>query len=81
MDELKPRDRSRLDRLVAQGVIREASPGRYYYDIEAERARVKRKMPWMLGLIVLLAAIAIALAWYNGRHVEPLPLQERTIRS
>ena len=73
IDDLKPRDRQRLDRLVKQGVIRESSPGRYYYDVEGERARMRAKMPWLLGLAVILALIALALAWYNGRHVEPLP--------
>lgn len=72
LDDLNPRDRRRLERLVAAGVVREASPGRYYHDLAGERARVRRKMPWMITLIVILALIAIALGWYNAHHVRPL---------
>jgi hypothetical protein len=73
VDDFTPRDRQRLDRLVAQGMIRESSPGRYYSDVESERARMRKKMPWLLGLAVVLILVAIALAWYNSHHVEALP--------
>ena len=72
LDDLKERDRQRLDRLIAAGVVREAAPGRYYYDLAAERARVRRKMPWLVALMVILAIVAIALGWYNAHHVRPL---------
>ena len=73
LDDLKASDRARLDRLLAAGVVRGASPGRYYHDLAGERERVRRKMPWMLGLIVILAIIAIALGWYNAHTVRPIP--------
>lgn len=73
LDDLKPGDKRRLDRLIAQGVIRERASGEYYYDVEAERARMRTKIPWLVGLAVVLALIAIALAYYNNHHVEPLP--------
>lgn len=72
LDDLAPRDRQRLDRLLAAGVVREAAPGRYYHDLAGERARMRRKMPWLVGLIVILAIVAIALGWYNMHHVRPL---------
>ena len=72
LDDLKEGDRRRLDRLIASGVVREASPGLYYHDVAAEQARVRAKMPWLIGLAVLLAIIAIALGWYNADHVGPI---------
>ena len=73
LDDLKASDRQRLDRLIAAGVVREATPGRYYHDVAGERARMRRKMPWLLGLIVILGIVAIALGWYAAHHVRPLP--------
>ena len=72
LDDLNPRDRQRLERLIASGVVREAAPGTYYHDLAGERERVRRKMPWMVALIVILAIVAIALGWYNAHHVRPL---------
>lgn len=72
LDDLKPSDRQRLERLIAAGVVREAAPGRYYHDLAGERARMRRKMPWLLGLVVILAIVAIALGWYDAHHVRPL---------
>lgn len=72
LDDLKPSDRRRLDRLIAAGVVREAAPGRYYHDCAGERQRMRRKMPWLVGLVVILAIVAIALGWYNAHHVRPL---------
>jgi hypothetical protein len=70
--ELSANDRRRLDLLIAQGVVREAAPGRYYHDVEGERARVRRKMPWLVALIIVLAIIAVALGWYESHRVVPL---------
>ena len=30
------------------------------------------KMPWLIGLVVILALVALALGWYNAHHVGPL---------
>ena len=72
LDDLKAGDRRRLDRLIATGVVREAAPGLYYHDVAADRARVRAKMPLMIGLVVILAIIALALGWYNAHHVRPI---------
>lgn len=69
LDDLKPSDRRRLDLLVRQGVVREAAPGRYYHDLAAERARMRRKMPLLIALVIVLAAIAIALGWWEAHRV------------
>ena len=73
LDNLKKRDRARLGRLMAQGVVRETAPGVYYYDVETERAKRRKLMPWLIGAAILLGLIAFALAYYNGHHVEALP--------
>lgn len=72
LDDLSAGDRRRLDRLIASGVVREGAPGLYYHDLAGERARVRAKMPWLIGLAVILAVIALALGWYNAHHVGPL---------
>ena len=73
LDDISPADRRRLERLMAQGLVREASPGRYYFDVAAERARLRSRMPWLLALIALLFAAAIVLHYYNTRSAPPLP--------
>lgn len=72
LDDLKASDRARLDRLIAAGVVREAAPGRYYHDVAAEREKMRARMPWLLGLIVILLIVAVALGWYNAHHVRPI---------
>ena len=73
VDEMSAADRRRLDRLVAQGVVREASPGRFYYDREAERAKIRRRMPWLIGLAVVLLLVAVALMYWAPPRVRPMP--------
>ena len=72
LDDISDRDRRRLERLMAEGLVREASPGRYYFDRATERARLRQRMPWLIGAIVLLAALGIAM-FYFGREVTPSP--------
>ena len=64
LDDLSAADRRRLDRLIAQGLIREASPGRYYFDVAEQRARIAKRMPWLIALIVVLALVAVWLYYY-----------------
>ena len=72
LDDLKPSDRQRLQRLIARGVVGEAAPGLYYHDVAGERERMRRKTPWLVALAVILAIVAIALGWYASHHVRPL---------
>jgi type VI protein secretion system component VasF len=53
--------------------VREATPGRYYHDLAGERARVRRRVPWLFALVIVLAIIAVASGWYNMHQVRPLP--------
>ena len=69
LDDLSPNDRRRLNLLISQGVVREAAPGRYYHDVEGERARMRRKLPWLLAMVVILAIIAIALGWWEAHRM------------
>ena len=73
LDDLKPRDRARLDRLMAQGIVREAAPGRYYHDISAERARMKQRAPWLIAVAVALVVLAVVLSYFASHRVTPLP--------
>ena len=73
LDDLKPGDRRRLDSLIARGIIRETVPGTYYYDVAAERAQVQKKIPWLIALAVVLALVAVALAYFGNHQVKPLP--------
>jgi hypothetical protein len=68
LDDLSANDRRRLDRLVSQGIVREAAPGRYYHDLAGERARRQEKMPWLIALVIVLAIIAIALGWWGSKQ-------------
>lgn len=65
LDGISASDRRRLERLIAQGLIREASPGRYYFDVAEQRARFARRVPWLIALVVLLAIVAFWLAYYT----------------
>ena len=64
LDDISAADRRRLDRLIAQGLIREASPGRYYFDAAEQRARTAKRIPWLIALIVVLALVAVWLYYY-----------------
>ncbi|HEX8848389.1 MAG TPA: hypothetical protein VF761_02560 [Gemmatimonadaceae bacterium] len=70
LDDISAADRRRLERLMAQGLVREASPGRYYFDRATERARFRQRAPWLLGLVVLLLLLAVVM-FYLGRGVTP----------
>lgn len=73
VDDMSPSDRRRLDRLVAQGLVKEATPGRFYFDREAELERMRRKRPIMITLIVVLAILAVVLIYLGRPHVQPIP--------
>lgn len=73
VDDLSASDRRRFEQWKAQGIIREAAPGRFYYDAAAERARARKRMPWLLAIIVLLAVTMVVLFYLMPRHVQPLP--------
>ena len=67
-EELSVGDQRRFDRLLRQGIIREGAPGRYYYDADGQRAKMKQVLPLLIGLILLFALIAVGIGWWaSGR--------------
>ncbi|MES2058402.1 MAG: hypothetical protein V4564_20865 [Pseudomonadota bacterium] len=62
------RDRRAFERLRAKGIVREAAPGRYWFNIPAALADAealsRRMVPIAVGvaLLVVVAAIALNLA-------------------
>ena len=51
-----------LDRLIAEGVVREASPGRYWLDLPAYREQRHDRFVWKFR-ILLLAAVVLVLVF------------------
>ena len=72
VDDLSAGDRRRFEQWKAQGIIREAEPGHFYYDAAAERARARTRVPWLVALGVALLAIALWL-YLRQPPVRPLP--------
>lgn len=66
--DLRSGDRARLERLVRQGVVREAAPGAYYYDQVGERARMRRQLPILLAIIAALLLVLLALTVWGPRR-------------
>jgi hypothetical protein len=62
-------DERRFARLLRQGLIREGpTPGTYYYDAAGQRAKMRRALPTVLGLVVALAAVIFGVAWWIARR-------------
>ena len=58
-------DERRFERLLRQGLIREGpTPGTYYYDAAGQRAKMRRTLPIVLGLVVVLFAVILGLTWW-----------------
>ena len=68
LDDLRGGDEARLRRLVQQGVVGATPDGRYYYDAAGQRALLRTRLPWLIGLLVVLFAISIALGLWLGRR-------------
>jgi hypothetical protein len=65
--EFEPRmgvQRRYLERLVAEGVIHEAGPGKYWFDLPAHKELQRQRFAWTMrilgiGLVVFLVVLAI----------------------
>ena len=64
-------DRRRLARLIAQGVVREAAPGTYYYDAAGQRAHFMARLPLILAVLATMVILSIALAYWTARGRGP----------
>ena len=52
---------------IARGVVRESPPGMFWYDAEAQAAHVRRTVPWIVGLMVMLLGGTMVLLWMARR--------------
>jgi hypothetical protein len=65
--EFEPRmpiQRRHLQRLIAEGVVHETEPGKYWFDLPAHKEMQRQRLAWGmrilgLGLIIFLAIFAI----------------------
>jgi hypothetical protein len=65
-------DQRRFERLLEQGLIREGpTPGTYYYDAAGQRAKMRRTLPIVLGVIVVLSAVIFGVAWWLAQRRAP----------
>jgi hypothetical protein len=65
-------DERRFERLLRQGLIREGpTPDTYYYDAAGQRAKMRRTLPVVLGLLVALLAVIAGVAWWIARRRAP----------
>ena len=58
-----------LEQLIAEGVVHEEGPGRYWFDLPAHEAMQKQQFSWtirifLLGAIVFLLVLAIRALGY-----------------
>ncbi len=68
---LAPRDaaeRSAFDRLRANGIVREASPGRYYFCLDAHYAAADRRRRFAVPILILASVLIawIATLFFRG---------------
>jgi hypothetical protein len=63
-----PRDAAAFETMRANGIVREVSGKRFWFDLVAyhlrERERSRQMVPWAIGLALLIAAIAVM--FYRG---------------
>jgi hypothetical protein len=65
--EFEPRipiQRRYLERLIAEGVIHEVSPGRYWFDLPAHKEQQRQRLVWglrILGLALVIFVVILAI--------------------
>jgi len=65
-------DERRFERLLREGVIHEGpTPGTYYYDAAGQRAKMRRALPIVLGLVLALLAVILGVAWWTAHRRMP----------
>jgi hypothetical protein len=60
--EFKPRmsiQQHHLDQMIGEGVVHEASPGRYWLDLGAYRQMRRDRMIWTLRILALAVMVVI----------------------
>jgi hypothetical protein len=60
-DPQAPIQRRYLDRLIAEGVVHEAGPGRYWFDLPAYKEMRRQQFAWTMRILVLAAVVVIVI--------------------
>ena len=53
-----PAQQRYLERLIAEGVVHETAPGRYWLDLSAYRDQRRQRFVWSMWMLALFAVIA-----------------------
>jgi len=63
-----PIERRQFERMQARGVVREAEPGRYWLDIEANQAEAEARRRLLVPIVIILCVIiaGLLLLGYRG---------------
>ena len=58
-----------LEQLIAEGVVHEASPGRYWFDLPAHKEMQRQRFAWTMRILAFAAVVFVAiLAIQAVRH-------------
>lgn len=58
-DPQAPIQRNYLNSLIAQGVVHEIEPGRYWFDLRAHKELQRQQFVWTMRVLAVAAAILI----------------------
>ena len=60
-----PIQRRYLEQLIADGVVHEVSPGRYWFDLPAHNERQRQRFVWGMRILAVAAVIFVLLFALN----------------
>ena len=46
-----------LEQLIAEGIVHEMEPGRYWFEMEAYREQQRQKLAWTMKILVLATVV------------------------
>ena len=74
LDELRGLQRRRLPRMIARGIVREASPGRYYLDEDAWDSYRSQQLRLALALAGVMLLVGLVMFALTG-HAQGAPVR------